>query len=385
MRIGLLGFEFDSPNKGCEALSYSFVGMLYDILKGKNVTIEYISNCSLGNLPEVFSEFSYIRTPECLKDSKLSVFRAMRRCDYIFDVTMGDSFSDIYSKQYCLWLMRYKRIAELLCSRYILLPQTYGPYNSQDVRKKAKKIIQKAYRVYARDRKSMYYISKLGIKRNIDLSIDMAFALPYDKEKYTIQTGELNLGINVSGLLWKGGFEGNNQFNLTINYKEYITKLLSYYSSKKNVNIYLIPHVIDLNDNPRDDDYHVLQELHMKFPNTILAPSFNNPIEAKSYISKMDCFIGARMHSTIAAFSSGVATIPVSYSRKFEGVFEDINYQFLIHGTKDTTLSGLEKTIKYISNHKELRNTVENRLNKISDDYKTFKQDIVKLLSESGR
>lgn len=28
MKIGLLGFEFDSPNKGCEALGYSFVSLI---------------------------------------------------------------------------------------------------------------------------------------------------------------------------------------------------------------------------------------------------------------------------------------------------------------------------------------------------------------------
>ena len=28
MKIGLMGFEFTSPNKGCEALSYSFLAIL---------------------------------------------------------------------------------------------------------------------------------------------------------------------------------------------------------------------------------------------------------------------------------------------------------------------------------------------------------------------
>lgn len=32
MKIGLLGFEFDSPNKGCEALGYSFVSLIKKII-----------------------------------------------------------------------------------------------------------------------------------------------------------------------------------------------------------------------------------------------------------------------------------------------------------------------------------------------------------------
>ena len=32
------------------------------------------------------------------------------------------------------------------------------------------------------------------------------------------------------------------------------------------------------------------------------------------------------MHATIGAISSGVATIPFSYSRKFEGLFGNLEY-----------------------------------------------------------
>ena len=28
MKIGLMGFDFSSPNKGCEALTYSFINIL---------------------------------------------------------------------------------------------------------------------------------------------------------------------------------------------------------------------------------------------------------------------------------------------------------------------------------------------------------------------
>lgn len=382
MRIGLLGFEFDSPNKGCEALSYSFLGIIYDLLKNESVTIIYFSNYSLGNLPKIFPRFSYKIVPERLKDTHFTMIKEMRKCDYIFDVTMGDSFSDIYSRPYCLHLMRYKRIAELMCPKYVLLPQTYGPYSNDKVKKKALKIINKAYKVYARDRRSKEYVIQMGVQRQVDLSIDMAFSLPYDKRKYHIKEDGFNLGINVSGLLWKGGFNNSNQFNLTLDYKSYVIKLIEYYSNINEINIHLIPHVIDFSKNAHDDDYSVLKELNVKFPNVILAPAFINPIDAKSYISNMDCFIGARMHSTIAAFSSGVATIPVSYSRKFEGVFEDIGYQYLVHGTRNTTIEGFKNTIKYVSNYIELKNAIERKLHKINMESLSFKQDLLKLFTQ---
>jgi polysaccharide pyruvyl transferase WcaK-like protein len=45
------------------------------------------------------------------------------------------------------------------------------------------------------------------------------------------------------------------------------------------------------------------------------------PREAKWAIGQLDWFCGTRMHSTIAALSSGVATAALSYSYKTRGVF----------------------------------------------------------------
>jgi colanic acid/amylovoran biosynthesis protein len=82
-----------------------------------------------------------------------------------------------------------------------------------------------------------------------------------------------------------------------------------------------------------EDDYRVIvqiKELYKDNSNVIVAPKFTSPIEAKSYISQMDFFIGSRMHSTIASLSSGVATVPIAYSRKFSGVFGSIDYPYTL-------------------------------------------------------
>ena len=81
-------------------------------------------------------------------------------------------------------------------------------------------------------------------------------------------------------------------------------------------------------------------------------------MEAKSIISAMDIFIGARMHATIAAISSGVATIPFSYSRKFEGLFNYLNYPYVISGRSETTEAAIAKTKKWIENVTELNAAV---------------------------
>ena len=190
--------------------------------------------------------------------------------------------------------------------------------------------------------------------RKDELSTDMAFILPYKKNKKKSNKEKVKIGINISGLLYKGGFHSKNQFGLSINYKKYIETLIEYLLSKKEYEIHLIPHVIDLNENAYDDDYKITEEIQKKYDNCVLPPPFKTPIEAKSYISNMDIFIGSRMHSTIASFSSGVVTIPISYSRKFEGLYDSLDYPYVINATKTNEEIAIEKVKEYIDKKDEL-------------------------------
>ena len=356
--IGLMGFEFESANKGCEALSYSFLSVLNSMYRSGNLQIYDFSNQGIGLIQETYPDVRIKQVNLKIKDPKLSMIRALIECDIVYDVTMGDSFSDIYSKDVCLSDMRFKTMAEIFAKKYILLPQTYGPFSDATVLKKAKQILRKADAIFYRDEMSRDYLEEAcQIKAGI-LVTDLAFLLPFKKNKYRLDLGKFKLGINVSGLLWRGGFTENNQFNLQLDYQKYIRLLIEHYSRDKDeIEIYLIPHVIDMARNAHDDDYRVCKQLCSEYTSIQLSPVFRNAVDAKSYISNLDCFIGARMHSTVASISSGVATIPVSYSRKFEGLYDSIEYPYIIHAKSMTTEQAYKKTMDYVKNHKTLLNS----------------------------
>lgn len=69
----------------------------------------------------------------------------------------------------------------------------------------------------------------------------------------------------------------------------------------------------------------------------------------------MDVFIGSRMHATIGSISSGVATIPFSYSRKFEGLFGNLEYPYVISARKFSLEEALEKSKSWIQNYEILK------------------------------
>ena len=73
----------------------------------------------------------------------------------------------------------------------------------------------------------------------------------------------------------------------------------------------------------------------------------------------MDFFIGARMHATIAAFSANVPVIPFSYSRKFEGLYEQLNYPYIIHGMTESLEEAIDNTLEWIEIRNDIQKTVE--------------------------
>ena len=374
MKIGLMGLEFNSPNKGCEALTYSIINIISQLeCVEPNSIIYNFSGTDLGHIPNQFSEFKFVNVKPKLKDLTFKYIRSILKCDVILDATRGDSFSDIYSENLYNSLIKHKKIAKLLCKNYILLPQTYGPFKTEKSVKKAIDIFTGAKKIYCRDEISQNILEKDYNIKNTELVSDMAFILPYNKKMYNLgNIDKKKLGINISGLLYKGGFNLENQFNLSINYKNYIEDIIKYFIQSNEYEIYLIPHVIDLSKTSYDDDYKICKIIKDKYPNCILAPAFNTPIEAKSYISNMDIFIGSRMHSTIASFSSGVVTIPVSYSRKFEGLFDSLNFNYVINGKKENTTSAVEKTIQFVNDYKEIAKQQKKSLKVIEEKNKKF-------------
>ena len=64
------------------------------------------------------------------------------------------------------------------------------------------------------------------------------------------------------------------------------------------------------------------------------------------------------MHATVAAFSSQIAMIPVAYSRKFAGLYENVGYDVLIDLQGMTLNEALLKTFEYIEHSCELQQKV---------------------------
>ncbi|PJG83512.1 polysaccharide pyruvyl transferase family protein [Caviibacterium pharyngocola] len=380
VNIGLLGALVNSTNLGCCALTYGAISLLENLSKKLGCEFHYtifewfpnenkLSQLSQSlNVP--LERLNNVKTGKWLRFYKFQenqlALQEIKKCDVVISITQGDSFSDIYGIKHFLSCWAEQNIVLKENIPLILGPQTYGPYNSWIAKKLAKKVINNADAVFTRDSMSAEYLKSLGVNRIVHTVTDFAFAMGY--KKTVLNNDNLNVGLNISGLLWPEKTEATNTtFKLKCDYEVLINRIIEHLSVR-NANIYLISHV--------DEDYQVCKKIFEKYPNTVCVDKFNTPIEAKSFISGLDLFLGSRMHATIAAFSSGIPLIPISYSRKFAGLFNDLDYKIGVDLRNTDTESATEATISYIDNIQNLREAISNSKSTLMQKYNSLIENL---------
>ena len=333
-----------SDNLGVGALTVSEVAILRDlaarldrkieitVLDWKDKRTPYVSGPDIRII-----DFG---TKELLDPRKY--FAAARRSDMVIDIGAGDSFADIYGAKRLRRMFIMKYLAHLAGTPLILAPQTIGPFTKSSSRFLARLSMKWSAVVASRDKLSTKAARDLGITRIVEAS-DVALRLPYDVPPPRPEGGPVKVGLNVSGLLFGGGYTGKNEFGLTMDYPALVRNILRHFQSI-GCEVHLVPHVL-VSSGPMqgEDDLAASEKLAAEFPGTIIAPRFASPSEAKSYIAGLDFFMGARMHACIAAFSSGVPVIPMAYSRKFEGLFGSIGFDRTVDCTKESPEAILAK------------------------------------------
>ena len=388
MNIILTNAPVKNGNRGCVALSLSAMYIIDKILNDKNIPHQfYLPQSGYEKIAEhttkagdVILKFMSLMdiTPLSIKQQLKNLFKykeyqatkkAYQKADFILDIGQGDSFADIYGKRRFDWIFSQYRLGMKYKKPYCILPQTIGPFKDASIRAQACKGINYAKCVLVRDKQSRDYVKELLPDKPVTEIIDVAFFMPFKRKEFNKDF--VHVGLNVSALLWHGGYTRDNQFGLKVDYPSLVRSIIDYFLKQANVKVHLIPHVVG-SERHVENDYAVSFDLCEEYshPNLILSPLFLDPIVAKSYIAGMDFFMGARMHSAIAAFSSEVPVFPMAYSRKFNGLFTDtLQYPYMADmkaQSETEILAGIKQYYEQRERLKELEHncmqtTVEER------------------------
>lgn len=202
--------------------------------------------------------------------------------------------------------------------------------------------------IIARESITFNWLIEAGIKREqVGLYPDSAFTLERDREHKKINEEYKYVGINMSPVV----METQNRNNLVYeNYKV----LIEYILNETEYHILLIPHVIWNNS----DDRVGMKKLYdlFKQSNKIELIEDQSACKLKDIISKCELFVGARTHSTIAAYSTCVPTLVVGYSVKSKGIAKDIfgSYDnYVVDNNELYTLDVLKNSFIWLDFHKE--------------------------------
>ncbi len=326
LRIGLLWHSLRSANLGVGALTIANIAIVRaaaaragravrPVVIGFGGPLHYSPD---GEVEEVITASTAYLAPGS------PLWRALGSCSVVLDIGGGDSWADIYGGKRFFWMWWSKQMARLQRRPVVLSPQTIGPFDQPVMRLLAGQAMRGCERIFTRDAESLALLRDMGASGRASETVDVAFRLPFERSPAR-SGGQIRFGFNVSGLLYAGGYHSNDQFGSREAYRAVVHGVIAGLLQRGDVEITLIPHVLT-GDGSAEDDAAVSRAVAAQHPGVKVAPSFRSPSEAKSYISGFDILAGSRMHATIAAASSGVAVVPLAYSRKFRGVFSSIGY-----------------------------------------------------------
>ena len=383
--IGLLGAKFSSGNKGVSALAESsikcilsrwpdaeiillgpspdnelnqvdkrgnaLVSQCFHMFPSKNIFIKnnlyqlaFIGLIS-GFLPNIFKKWM-------MSYNKFA--KQLFQINLVVDITGGDSFTDMYGLGYYWRLFSYKYLLVLYQKKLVFFPQTYGPFKRELTRRSTKYVLDKASRIYSRDRESIALVKTLmGKKFNpgkVKFAPDVAFILDSQKpheldeiEAIKERKQSLIVGLNISGLLYKSHDKNLERFGINIDYREMIQKLIPSLLENEEMTIVLVPHVVT-GPGTIENDQDVVDEIYQGIPSDIanhlipLRKTYNHR-EIKYVIGHCNFFLGSRMHSCIAALSQCIPAVGLAYSKKFSGVYDSIDVEELVVDLRSTDLN----------------------------------------------
>jgi polysaccharide pyruvyl transferase WcaK-like protein len=307
--------------------------------------------------------------------------KRVSEADVVASIAGGDSFSDIYGLRRLAYVGLPQVLVELLGKELILLPQTLGPFRSRLARSLAKFILKRASIVYSRDEKGLREIpNDLGLRSSsgkFRFSYDIGFALepnePGNTEivglSVTRKIGVCRVGLNVSGLLWMGGYTGRNMFKLRGDYKHLIYRIIDRLIEGNGAEVLLVPHVFGSSE---ESDQMICEKLYEE-----IRPRYEDKVglvrghydqgEIKYIIAGCDFFIGARMHACIAALSQFVPAVAIAYSDKFIGVLDTIGMK---EAVADPRVMGAEEIGDFVDRMYQNRADLKQRLQMKMPDVK---------------
>lgn len=260
-----------------------------------------------------------------------------------------------------------------------LMGTSIEPIGNRIIKYFTEKVLKKLDYIFAREKITEQYVSQFIPKDKYTLIPDMAFMLenadinfPF-VEKLKAEN-EILVGITVRKWNFPNAVDKNKAKE---NYIEQIKNFMEYYIENKKATFIFVPQVIVSYASDTDIANEIKERMNKKYRDKFVIRNDDwSPTEIKTLISKLDFFVGTRMHSNIFATSMYIPTLAIAYEKKTNGIMETVGQQEYVLEIDDLDSKNMIKKFDMLIQNKEnIKQELIMKRKQIKDDilYKTEK------------
>ncbi len=315
-------------NRGCEAIVRATVGMIKSEMPDANIRLcsydpKYDIAKNYGLTEHIYPHHNVRYTLPHLAAygfRKLGLNSLDLKLQYNWlkaPLKWGDVFISIGGDNYCYEEpIDFYHIDKLIKQSGKKLIMWGASFDGDMITDSMKEDLARFDAIFVRETLSYEALNLHGIA-NTYLHPDSAFTM----EAADIKDEGKYIGFNLSPLSLRYSKDSTDAYTAVYNMMDYIIESTDY-------KVKLISHVIDPTHPDTQYDPGVLLPLYEKYKATGKVVYVDSePLDAteiKGHIKSCDAFIGARTHSTIAAYSTLVPTTVIGYSVKSRGIAKDL-------------------------------------------------------------
>lgn len=305
------------------------------------------------------------------------IFKYIGNLDYVIDIS-GFAYGDVWGTSMATNMLKLMRKSP--ASKFIFMPQAWGPFSIQRSNSVFKEMLKNAYVFYARDEYSRNALGALlsapvesiKISNDIVFSLDGKIILQPDLEQVVKSSGKRVIGVSPNMRIYErtGGVAKENQY-----YKS-LLDICKFIMVEVDAIIVLIPNAIKPERKGYPDDRYLCDLLFEDLDNSgecIKFDEYKSAFEIRSIISILDLLIGSRYHALVFAFSMGVPSIALSWSHKYKELFRLFEMEELVverenYGNIDLIKGKITEILK---NHEFYKTMINNRAPELAKNAET--------------
>ncbi len=252
--------------------------------------------------------------------------------DMVLDLS-SDSLNEYYGIAYPLFSL-FQLDLILLCKKKIVVcPASIGPFKNPLMKHLVKRVLSKTDLVIAREKTTLNFLKEIGVPENkIHFAADLAFLFePVSKDRANeiaasigFQGGNRPLiGVTPSAEIFRYCFPEISGLKDKYNeYTQLMAEATDFLVKKFSADVVFIPHFVFPNEVIKNDKIpcqDIYKALKNKEHVKILIDDYRAD-EVKALFGLCDMVLSCRMHAAIAATSSAVPTVALSFGHKFHSV-----------------------------------------------------------------